>query len=518
MEHREKLKSFLQRCLSRSSLFFSMVFALTFFQVWYLAHVSSFQNGGLFYVVWLLIFACLALNISLLLVQAFFALVTQPVHFSQVVLSAVDSVPVAIIYCIKNESFGLAERIRYTLEGNQRPGLDLWILSDSDDDHARQEQHLVADLRAQFGKARIFYRNRRVPTEKKQGNVKEWLRRVGGRYRFFAVCDADSLLPEAWVTEMLRIAVHQDNEHIGIFQSAIYITHEVSLYARMQAIGQYYAQKLYFRVNQAVFGHSVAFGHNCLIRTDAYQTIELPQSILSHDTWEKALLEHSGFRTVFVMDVISFEEATPHYLEARKRSKRWLKGTLQGWPLLFLPRISFSTRFLVFYQIYLFIVNPLLFFWMGSGFVLHRAGDGHFLTSEGGGLSLLIFTLSVLFLHKFAVARSWKDMIRITGETIFSTLLELQSIFYGTLDFLLLPFSKLGWTPMSKNPGEQPTAGECIRSLSLGTLTGIVVLWMGLRAGSTWNIFAWPILVSLILSIPSVYFTSKAFVRAPLNT
>ncbi len=505
-EEKEKPSPFLQRFFACPSVFFSLVFLLTFAQIKWLLEIVSFEPGSFFPYVWVLAFSFLSLNISVLAVQAFFGMFVKASHFPKVDKSVVGSIPVALLYCVKNESFGLKERIKYTLEGNLLPNLHLWILSDSNDSFGNEEETLVDELRSKFGMEKVFYRRRVIPQERKQGNIKDWLIQWGSSYEYFIVCDADSLLPQEWVQEILRIAEHPKQSKVGIFQSAIYITHEASLFSSMQAIAQFYAQRLYFHVNQAVLKRSIAFGHNCLIRRAAFQKIELPQGILSHDNWETALLEQKSYKTVYLSNLISFEEAAPHYLEERKRSKRWLKGTLQGWPLLFLPKISFSTRFLIFYQIYLYLVQPILCFWIISTLL---AGPQLF-TSGNSSFRLFALTLGVLFFHKMVVARSIGDIKRIIGETIFSTLVGLQNIFYGTMDFFMMPLEKLGWMPMAKRPDMRASFRECFSNLAVGTLVGILLLWLGLNQSIIWTLFTLPVLLSLVLSIPIVYFSSQS--------
>ncbi len=495
--------SFAQRLLARPSFFFCFVLFLTFFQIKCLVEMVSFEPGSFFPYVWAFVFSVLSVNISILAVQAFFGFFVKAPDFPKVDRTSVESVHVALLYCIKNENFGLRERIQYTLSGNALPNLHLWILSDSSENFETAEGKLIHELQSSYSD--VFYRRRAVPYERKQGNIKDWLSRHGGSYQYFIVCDADSLLPPGWVQEILQVAEHPKNEKIGVFQSAIYITHESSLFSRMQAIAQFYAQKLYFNVNQVIFGRSVAFGHNCLIRREAFEKIELPENILSHDNWETVLLERIGYKTVFLSSLTSFEEASPHYLEERKRAKRWLKGTLQGWPLLFLPNISFSTRFLIFYQIYLYLVQPILCYWIVSTLFAGRS----FFSVNSSSFLLFGFTLGVLFFHKMVVAKNLGDVKRMIQETFFSTTVGLQNVFYGTVDFINMPFEKLGWIPMMKTPGAHLGFLECVKNFLGGTLVGLVLLWLGLNLSNTWTLFSLPVLLSLILSIPSVYFSSK---------
>ncbi|MBI1976337.1 MAG: glycosyltransferase [Candidatus Omnitrophica bacterium] len=503
----------LERLLARPGIFFSLLFFFTLFQVrWFLGAVT-FEPGSMLPYLLTFTFTFLSVNVSILATQAFFALFVKAPVFSRIDSAGVRTTPVALIYCVKNESFGIRERIHYSFSRNLLPNLHLWILSDSDEKHGLEEEKLIVEFRKEFGEEKVFYRRRTSPYERKQGNLKDWLVRFGAPYRYFIVCDADSLLPEGWVEEALSIAEHPDNSRIGVFQSTIYITHENSLYSRMRALGQFYAQRFYFLVNQAVLGQSISFGHNQLVRKEAFEKVTLPEGILSHDNWETALLDRAEYRVAFIHDLISYEEAPAHYLEERKRTKRWMKGTLQGWPLLFLPKISLSTRFLIFYQIYLYFVQPLLFFWMVSG-LLSAASLRDNLFSWENTAGLLLWTLALIFLHKFAVARNLADAGRIFKEVLFTTLVGLQGIFYGTIDWITLPLEKMGWVPMSKNPGERPAFSDCVKGLLPGTLAGILLLHVGLKLSTGWTLYALPVITSLILSIPLVYLSSKELVAS----
>jgi membrane glycosyltransferase len=107
------------------------------------------------------------------------------------------------------------------------------------------------------------------------------------------------------------------------------------------------------------------------------------------------------------------------------------------------------------------------------------------------------------------VVRNLADLGRIAKEVFFTTLLGLQGIFYGTIDWLTLPLEKMGWIPMSKNPGDRPSFSECLRILYPGTLAGILLLLMGLKVSCAWTLYALPVITSLILSIPLVYLSSR---------
>ena len=333
--------------------------------------------------------------------------------------------------------------------------------------------------------------------------------------------DADSTIPHGTLTKLLAKAEHPENADIGIFQSAIYIVHDYSLFSRANAIGQYYAQKLYFRVNQAVFKRAIGFGHNCLIRSKVFSAMKLPVNVLSHDNWDTALADRAGYRTVFVSDTMTYEEATQNYLEERSRCKRWMKGTLQGWPILFMSKISWTTKFYIFYQCYIYLVHPVLLLWSLAGFVWSSDWSqvSLFVERSYDGLKpllwVLFFTLGTLYGHKFFLSRSWADLKRIAFEVVVSTLVSLNNIFYISLDLFSIPFEGIVWKPMSKNPNARVSVKDCTKALIGGTVFGWLTLIGGILYSPYWVPVGIPNCMSLILSIPVVYFTSKNLVWDP---
>ncbi len=508
------LKSVLTRFLVNPVSFFTLVFLVTLLQSVFVGRWVRFGLGEIYPYFWLFGFSFLAFNVSLIFVHTLYFLFTKNPALPGVP-SVRDELPqTAFLVCVKNEGDDTLERIRYSLEGNLTAGVHFWLLSDSSESEVKREEGWVAHLEQEFG-GNIFYRRRSIPYERKQGNLADWFDAYGDAYQFLFISDADSLIPEGTLKTLLRKALHPANQDIGIFQSAIYIAHEHSLFSRMQAIGQFYAQKLYFRVSQAVFGRSVSFGHNQLVRSTAFRRLKLPAGVLSHDNWDTALLDRAGFKTAFVADTVTFEEATQNYLEERARTKRWMKGSLQGWPICFMNKISFATRFFIFYQIYLYLMHPILLLWILLGFlgVSPWFQIGLFSAASPQEMSslwlVLWFTVAVLYGHKFVLVRSRADAKRISFEVVLSTLVSLNNILYVTLDMLSLPFEKLHWRPMNKNPNQRVSFLECARTLSPGTCFGLLLFSLGFFYSPYLALTGVPLLASLIFSIPVIFISAR---------
>ncbi|PIQ87192.1 MAG: hypothetical protein COV74_01330 [Candidatus Omnitrophica bacterium CG11_big_fil_rev_8_21_14_0_20_45_26] len=425
---------------------------------------------------------------------------------------------VALVYPVRNEEHGLFERIDYSLSGNLLPGLDLWILSDSDSTFERDEKRLVTRLSAKYAR-RIHYRRRKLAFERKQGNLKEFITRHF-EYPYIYVADADSMVPPGAILKLLRKAEHPQNQDIAIFQSFVKIAHAKTWYAHFERIGTSFAQRFNFTAYQALFGRSISFGHHQLVRASLLRRIKLPSGLLSHDNWDTVLLDQLGYRVAFCPDVSGFDETPSNFLEARRRARRWAQGTLQGWPLPFMRGVTLASRFLAFYGIYLYLADLVFFAWVLLGLFSHSAVSGELIHYEVDcvwlGLisnhvltGVLVFSLAVIFCHKLTIVRSARDLKDYGYEVLFSTLVTLNNFIYAPLDLLGLPLRKLVWRPMRKDPFERVRLQEIIKHFWLGTVAGI---WGFYFCTHETPYFIWqivPILISLTFSIPLIYLTGK---------
>jgi len=490
---------------SFSKYFLALVVSSQTFQVLLVARELNF-DAGLYAFLWLAGFGFFSFNTSFLFWETVFFLILPEEKFHSVKESRAKA---AVIWCLKNERDGICERVAYAVSGNRDQNIDFWILSDSDAAFEDPEREVFAEVSRRTG-VPIYYRRREKRIERKQGNIKEWLWEHRTVYRYFFVCDADSIIPPGTVLRLIEKAEHPENKTVAIFQASIDITHAKTLFARLQAAGQAIAQRFYFPAQQRIFGKAVCFGHNCLIRVDDFLRIKLPEGVLSHDIWETALLDRLGKRTVFCGEVATFDEAPSNYLELRRRDRRWAKGTFGAWPLLFLKGIPVESRFLAFYSMYLYLCQPLFLFWMLSGFFWEFFFVSPLFAFPGNSGSVFMFSAAVVFLHKFSAVRNFRGAFLVAKEIVLSTILSLNNVFYQSLDFFSLIFEKkIGWEPMKKDPFLKISFGECFRCLWSGSLTGLVLFCLGLKGAPGWLALSAPFLLSFSLSIPCVYFSGK---------
>jgi membrane glycosyltransferase len=223
---------------------------------------------------------------------------------------------------------------------------DIFILSDSrDPDIVAQEQALWARLcRELHAGGRLFYRNRTENRGRKAGNIADFCRRWGGRYRYFVVLDADSVMAGATLVRLVQLM--EANPDAGLIQTVPRPVGGVTLLARiLQFSAGLYGPLLAGGLNYWFQNESNYWGHNAIIRTDAFMaSAALPTlpgappfggEILSHDFVEAAFLSRAGWGVWLVPELGgSYEQLPPTLSDFVNRDRRWCQGNLQHLRLL----------------------------------------------------------------------------------------------------------------------------------------------------------------------------------------
>jgi membrane glycosyltransferase len=521
LKKKPSLKNKICIFLCKPFIYIGVMLLITFVAIYFCMGVIVFERGNILYpLLWLSGFSILIFNVAYVLVVSLYNFIAPHKNIPEAKVS--DMPTCAIVYPVKNETTGLFERMSYTLENNNFDNITLCFLSDSDKKHLLYENEVVSKLRKKFGEDKIYYWHRKKPTEKKQGNIGGWLRHHHWQYKYFMVCDADSMIPKNMVLKLICKAEHPANEQIAIFQSRLHIAHAKTPFAKYQAISARLAQKLYMRVNQAVFGRSVSFGHGNLIRSNIFVRVQIPKGILSHDIWDTVMLDKMGYKVAYCYDVITYEEVPANYLEMRARDRRWSKGTLQTWPLLFTSDISTPTRFYCAYGLYMYLSQPIFFMWIALSFLASSISVGKLLSFQRFALlgasfvdleltSMLFGVLAIVFFHKLLLCRSLKEAADVIKEIGFSTLICLNNVYYTTQDIITMPFRSIKfWKPMAKNPFENLSFLKAMLNLWPSTLIGLLALYFGVKYSKQWVIAASPFIASFILVIPLTYITAKS--------
>ncbi len=298
----------------------------------------------------------------------------------------------ALVFPVYRES---PERIAGTIEVMYRNleesgmlgGFDFFILSDSNDpDLVVREQWAWAELcRSLNGWGRIYYRRRRSNIKRKSGNIADFLKRWGSRYRYLVVLDADSLMSASCLGRLVELM--EAHPEVGILQSVPGVVRQKTLFGRIQQFSnRVYSRMFATGLSFWQMGDSYYWGHNAIIRVAPFMAhCQLPRlkgrawlsgDILSHDFVEAALMRRAGWSVWLVPELAgSWEETPPTLLDELKRDRRWCYGNLQHLRLLFAKGLLAMNRLMFVNGAMSYVASPLwlLYLLLGTAVIAWHA-------------------------------------------------------------------------------------------------------------------------------------------------
>ncbi|WP_170368927.1 glucans biosynthesis glucosyltransferase MdoH [Ruegeria arenilitoris] len=417
----------------------------------------------------------------------------------------------------------------------------MFILSDTrDPEIAAQEQASIEALRTTLAPGlELYYRRREQNTDRKVGNIADWVSRWGGAWDAMLVLDADSLMTGRAIARLTDALARDPGA--GLIQSYPQLIGAQSVFARMQqfANGVYgiaFAEGLSRWCGQ----EGNYWGHNAIIRTKAFATCAgLPklrslsgreQLIMSHDFVEAGLLRRAGWGVRFLPRIRgSYEETPPTLIDHALRDRRWCQGNLQHLRLLGSTGFRAVSRFHLFHGAVGYLMSPLWFallvMWalIGQGkdaSVLHYFSPDNPMFPQWPEMTETRHVLIILVMYAMLLAPKILGALALPlsgvryedfgGRTRFlaSFLFEVVlSILYAPIlmvQQMIAVFRTLlgvqkGWTPQARDGGTYVLrtlivchALETISGLALsaGILAGLVSVWLA------------PIAISLTFAVP----------------
>ncbi len=465
---------------------------------------------------------------------------------------SIAGVSTAIVFPIYNENIvRVYEGLRATYESLKKTGqlehFDFFILSDSTDPDKWVEEErcwyeLIGELDAL---GRIYYRRRTDNEGRKSGNVRDFLNAWGRRYRYFLVCDADSIMRGETLVDLVKLM--ELHPTVGLIQTVPALVNAESLFGRIQQFSnRLYAPVFIAGLNYWALNLGNYWGHNAIIRTEPFmQHCDLPQlpgqkpfggQILSHDFVEAALLSRANWEVWLAYDLEgSYEEVPQGMIENAQRERRWCQGNLQHGLVLFVKGLRGVNRLHLLLGICGYLAGPLwlvfllVFNWIHwyqkytglSEITVH----GYLTNLSGTAHAFLVFSIcmAVLFLPKVLalidLAFDWerrrafgglaRTTVGVVGETIFSTLhAPLLMLWHTRFVVTNLFGASVGW-------GQQMRGSD-------GTtwLSALRRHWGHTLIGLVWGVFMWrlnqflfwwftPVFTGMVLSIPLSVWTSQ---------
>jgi len=432
----------------------------------------------------------------------------------------------------------------------EEQAFDLFILSDTSDERiAVDEEALWQGLSARFGPKRVFYRRRRDRSERKAGNIADFVRRWGANYECMIVLDADSVMSGHALVTMARAM--EAHPQIGILQSLPLPAGRETLFGRLIQFGSRLQSPMlsaglaYWQV-----GDSNYWGHNAIVRLRPFaQYCTLPRlsgrpplggDILSHDFVEAAFMRRAGYEVRQVPDLRgSWEEVPPNVLDYAARDRRWTQGNLQHSRVLFfrdlqpLSRVHLLTGIVAYVSspmwLALLLLSSLLsaieaskkpeYFWPGF-----QSLFPHWPQIRSGEIGvLLLLTLVVLLLPKILGAGlamrdrvlrpefggSARLCLSLLVEQLFSMLLApSMMLFHSTFVAQTLLGRSVSWNAQERTE-RGVTLREAFRRQKWHLVLG--VLWGAAMLRLAPQFFWWltPVLAGLLFGIPLTVWTSQ---------
>ena len=461
----------------------------------------------------------------------------------------------AVVMPIYNEDpirvgAGLTATWSSLLRESEQGAFDLFILSDtSDASIAEDEERMWQGLTARYGAGRVFYRRRRDRSERKAGNIADFVRRWGANYECMLVLDADSVMSgQALVTLARAMEAHPQ---IGILQSLPVSVGRETLFGRLIQFGsRLQSPMLSSGLAWWQAGDSNYWGHNAIVRLRPFaQHCTLPRlsgkpplggDILSHDFVEAAFMRRAGFEVRQLPELEgSWEEVPANVIDYAARDRRWTQGNLQHSRVLGFPGLHPLSRVHLLTGIVAYVSSPMWFallvlssllsaieaakkpqyFWPGlQSLFPHwpqiRSGEiaGIF------GLTLVVLLLpkilgAILAMRDRSLRRQFDGTVpmcvSLLVEQLFSMLLApTMMLFHSTFVAQTLLGRSVSWNAQERNE-RGVTFAEAFRRqkwhLALGVAWGAAMLYLAPQ------FFWWltPVLAGLLAGIPLIVWTSR---------
>jgi membrane glycosyltransferase len=466
----------------------------------------------------------------------------------------------AVIMPIYNEDVptvfgGLRATIESVAQAGALETFDFHVLSDTNDPDIRAAEQaafsaLVEQLNgdADTPKVRVYYRWRQHRVKAKAGNVDDFCRRFGSRYRYMVVFDADSVMTGQCLTTLVKLM--QAHPDAGIIQTAPRGVGHSTLHARIQqftarAYGPLFTAGMHFWQ----LGESHYWGHNAIVRMAPFiehcglakipGRSSLAGHVMSHDFVEAALMRRAGWKVWIAHDLDgSYEQVPPNLLAELQRERRWCHGNLQNSRLMTEPglhpvhRTVFLTGVLAYLSAPLWLAFlvlsgvlfatharelPQYFFHPYQLFPIWPSVNVELILTLFATTAVLLFApklLSLILIVAKGQARQFGGVLRLFVSAVIEFLHSLLMAPVRMLFHTQFVFTALtGWKFVWKSPPRDDAItsfGEAIRRHGVHTLLAIVCVVALVKASAAFPWWLSPVIFGLLAAIPLSAWSSRS--------
>jgi membrane glycosyltransferase len=469
----------------------------------------------------------------------------------------IEPLKVALLMPIYNEEpwYVLGNARSMLEELRARGGIhsyDMFILSDTqDDDIAAKERDSVRTLQASLSPGlTLYYRRRPRNTDRKVGNIAEWVSGWGAAYPAMLVLDADSLMTGRAIIRLTDALARDPGA--GLIQSFPHLIGAQTMFARMQQFANgVYGEALAEGVSRWCGQEGNYWGHNAIIRTAAFASCAgLPhlrttggreQLIMSHDFVEAGLLRRAGWGVRFLPRIRGSYEETPQTLiDHILRDRRWCQGNLQHLKLLRSRGFRSISRFHMFHGAVGYLMSPIWFALLVMWALIGVGEDASVLTyfnasnpliptwpevSDSRHVLIIVLMYAMLLAPKLMAILAipltgarfgefgggWRFALSFLSEVLLAVLYAPILMVQQMVAVFRVMFGlQKGWTPQARAGGHYGVA-TLMKCHAIETISG-TALTAGILAGlvSPWLL---PIAISLLFAVPLSALSGMAMPR-----
>ncbi|MFH1653465.1 MAG: glycosyltransferase family 2 protein [Pseudomonadota bacterium] len=227
---------------------------------------------------------------------------------------------VALLYTTKND---FKERAAISCINQDYADFHLFLLDDGCEEAKKRE---IDAFHVQHPERTTIIR-RGDKSGFKAGNLNNALENCVIDYPYFAVIDADEVIPSDFISKMIP---HFNGDPKVGFVQAVHKENpdQPTGFARdmAQTVSVFWQRYLPARQN---FGFLMFFGHGAIIRRSVWEEIGGFPEIVSEDLAFSTRMREFGYYGRLAQDVICFEDVPEDYEQFRRRHIKWVKGALE---------------------------------------------------------------------------------------------------------------------------------------------------------------------------------------------
>ncbi|HTE52675.1 MAG TPA: glucans biosynthesis glucosyltransferase MdoH [Kofleriaceae bacterium] len=407
-------------------------------------------------------------------------------------------------------------------------GFEVFVLSDSTDPAvAAEERRQWRAARRDLGPAvRVHYRRRGQPSGRKPGNVADFCRRWGARYRYMILLDADSLMGGEVMIELVRRM--EASPRTGLLQVPVHFVGGQTLFARLLQFRAGVEADVYIAGAGAWQASGYHYlGHNAIVRlADFARLCRLPHlpgreplggEIFSHDLVESGLLRRARLEVWQAAGLRSYEELPPTLIDYVKRDRRWCQGNLQHLRLLVAPGFDAMSRILFLKSAATFLTGPI---WallaLATAVVLARdpgAADAALAVQAPAALALWLVPRAVAVALSAGRPRASAAGLAAGLVVELAAALVIAPVLAAAFTGFLIGTAlrrPVGW-PAQARVGHEVSLGEAVRVHGWHALVGLGCAGFALARGPSLTAAALLVFVAapLLAAIPFTVLTSR---------